>query len=267
MNLYEGNNAFGVWADDSWGSNSTTTEFRNHMRGKQSDTTNYTYPLMVEARNRAFNIVGNVLGQTTYHTCYESYSPSTNGGDAANTCVYNLGWANIASCGTWGCDSLVRSTLMRWGNYDTANAAIRWDSTEASPGAVPYVGANFTSTYFGSLAHTLPSSLYYASKPSWWPSGKAWPTIGPDISSGNVGICTGTYAGAPATSSAQCTGGTLSSAWASHVTSIPAQDCYLNVMGGPPDGTGGVLSFDANVCYASSGPKPASPTGLQVTVH
>ena len=29
-----------------------------------------------------------------------------------------------------------------------------------------YVSANFTSTYFGSLAHTLPTSLYYNSRPT-----------------------------------------------------------------------------------------------------
>ena len=158
---------------------------------------------------------------------------------------------------------------MRWGNYDVVNAATQWNSNEASPGAVPYVNANLTLSYFSSLSHSLPASLYYSSTPSWWPSGKAWPAIGPDVSSGNLGICTGTYGKSQATSSNQCTGGTLASAWASHANSIPAQDCYLNTMSGPPDGSGSVLNFDARLCSASSGTgtSPASPTGLTVTVR
>jgi len=78
--------------------------------------------------------------------------------------------------------------------------------------------------------------------------------------SGNLGICTGKYAGAQATASGQCTSGTVNTAWASHATSIPAQDCFLSVINGLPDGTGSVLGFDANLCYASSGVGTAGPT-------
>ena len=161
---------------------------------------------------------------------------------------------------------------MRWGNYDVVNNAARWDATEASPGSVPYINANFSSSYFSALSHSLPASLYYSSTPSWWPSGKNWPPIGPDVTSGNIGVCTGTYAGAQATTSSQCSGGTLTSAWASHATSIPAQDCFLNTMGGRPDGSGGALSFDAAACYSTStssggSSAPGSPTGLTAVVQ
>jgi hypothetical protein len=209
MNLWEGNNLFGIWADDSWGSNTAITEFRNMLRGWQANKSQYTYALMVEARNRAFNLIGNVLGQPGYHRYYESYAPSTDGGSAADTAVYNLGWSNAAGCGGPGCDILARVTLMRWGNYDTVTGGIKWDSTEASPASVPYVNANFTSSYFSSLPHSLPASLYYSSKPSWWQAVKAWPSVGPDVSLGNLGTCSGTYAGAQATSSAQCAGASL----------------------------------------------------------
>jgi len=275
MNLWEGNNFFGIWSDVVWGSSAASTLFRNMLRGWQGDKTEYTCPLSLASWSRAFNIVGNVLGQPGFANIYESYATSSsagvNGGETANTSIYVLGWSgnsSTAGCTTPPvCDPVVRSTLMRWGNYDIVTAGVKWDSTEASPAAVTYVNANFTSSYFSSLAHVLPASLYYVSKPSWWPATKAWPPTGPDVSSGNLGICSGTYAGAQATASSQCTGGSWSSAWAAHANSIPAQDCYLNVMNGPPDGTGNVLNFDASLCYASGGAGPASPTGLTATVH
>ncbi len=284
MNLFEGNNFNGIWADDAWGSSDQTTYFRNMLIGWQTTLVNETVPVLMRANVRAFTVVGNVLGQPGYHNQYQTYATSTSSGtgsSAENTSIYTLGWAGQGVCSGGSlttCDPLTFSTLMRWGNYDVVNApTVQWNSTEASPAAVPYVNANFTSSYFGTLAHTLPASLYYSSQPSWWTSGKNWPPIGPDVSTGNVSTCNGgTYASSQATSSSQCTSGTLNSAssstvaWASHVTSIPAQDCYLNTMGGPPDGSGSVLSFDASKCYASSGTSgggPAAPTGLTTAVN
>ncbi|QNI33495.1 hypothetical protein H7849_05980 [Alloacidobacterium dinghuense] len=279
MNLWEGNNLFGIWSDDSWGAAPVSTFYRNQLLGWENGKSESTYPVSLESWSRAFNVVGNVLGQPGYQTTYESYANSStggaNGGETANVSIYVLGWTGAD--GTGGCtgpslcDPLVRSTLMRWGNFDTVTAGVKWDATESSPAAVPYVNANFSSSYFTSLAHTLPPSLYYSSTPTWWPAGKPWPPIGPDVSSGNLGVCgSGTYAGAQATSSSQCAGGSLSTAWAGHANSLPAQDCFLNVMHGPPDGTGSVLNFDATQCYASSGQTPGNPsppTGLVGTVN
>ncbi|MGD0445074.1 MAG: hypothetical protein ABSA39_14165 [Edaphobacter sp.] len=281
MNLWEGNNFIGVWDDIAWGSSALDTMYRNKLGGWQGGgySTGFV-PFEIRSYMRGFNIVGNVLGAPGIQNQYQAVATSTTGGTGApnaGSSIYELGWADVGGIGVCGtgasgspfCDSLVGTTLMRWGNYDTVNKAVQWNSTEASPAAVPYLNANFTSSYFGSLAHTLPASLYYGSMPSWWPSTKAWPPVGPDVSTGNVGTCSGTYAGYQATSSSQCTGGTLSSAWASHATSIPAQDCFLNVMKGPPDGTGSVLSFDASQCYTSSvtSGTPASPTGLTASAQ
>jgi hypothetical protein len=296
FNLGEGNNFGQIGCDDLHGSSGMITMFRNIVIGWQSGKTQSTYPIYPGAKCRAFNFIGNAIGQPNitgnpslapYHTIYDSYATSTtsgvNGGNAATRqSIYVSGWTGLNGAGgclgladlTAGCDPLVYSTLMRWGNYDVASAynsapagGIRWDAGEASPAAVSYVNANFTPSYFSSLAHTLPASLYYTSRPSWWPTAKAWPPVGPDVSNGNLGICSGTYAGAQATNSSQCTGGTLSTAYAGHANSIPAQDCYLNVMHGPPDGTGGVLNFDANNCYYGGTPDttpPAAPTGMNV---
>jgi hypothetical protein len=286
MNLWEGNNFVGIWSDANWGSNFSSTLFRNMLSGWQTGKTANTVPVIIEAWSRAFNVIGNVLGQPAYHNQYEAYATSTtngvNIGAPAETSIFSLGFTGNGGNGTCTasptCDSLIRPSLMRWGNWDTVTNGAKWDSTEASPGTIPYVNANFTASYFGSLAHTLPSSLYYGSTPSWWPTGKAWPSVGPDVSSGNLGTCSGTYAGAQATASGQCPGGALSSAWAAHANSIPAQDCYLNVMGGRPDGTGSVLTFDANQCYGTTGttssnstppPSPTvpTPTGLTGSWH
>jgi hypothetical protein len=284
FNLYEGNNFIGVWTDDAWGSSANGTIYRNLLHGWQGGGYSDGFiPIMVRTWIRGFNVAGNILGHSGTQNQYQAYATSSTGGSGggnASTSIYEIGWADTGGYGSCGngttgsphCDPTAFSTLMRWGNYDTVNNAVQWNSTEASPAAATYLNANFTSSYFSSLAHTLPASLYYGSTPSWWPSGKAWPPIGPDVSSGNVGTCSGTYAGYQATSSGQCSGGSLSSAWASHVTSIPAQDCYLNVMHGPPSGTGGALSFDASQCYASSGqtsgnPPPSPPTGLVGTVN
>jgi hypothetical protein len=275
MNLFEGNNfVVGPWADDSWGSSTQTTLFRNMSPGWYTGKTAGTTPIITRALVRSMNVIGGVYGQPGYHTIYQTIATSASAfSGTEHSSIYSIGLANEDSCSSGSktsCDPVVGSTLMRWGNYDTVSNAVRWDSTEASPGSVPYVNANFNSSHFSSLAHTLPASLYYSASPSWWPSGKNWPPIGPDVTSGNVGTCSGTYSGAQGTSSSQCSGGTLSGAWANHVTSLPAQDCYLNLMHGPPDGTGGALSFDASQCYASagstSGTGPGIPTGLTVTV-
>jgi len=276
FNLFEGNVFLGIAIDDAWGASGQDTYFRNMLYGWQSGKSQNTVPIMVRSYGRTLNIVGNVLGQPGYHNVYQTYATSAASisGSPESNSIYVLGLSGQDSCGgTVTCDPRSFSTLMRWGNYDTVNAATQWNSTEASPAAVPYVNANFTSSYFSSLAHTLPNSLYYSSQPSWWPSSVAWPSIGPDVTTGNVGECSGgTYAGAQAISSSQCTGGTLSTAWATHVNAIPAQVCYLSKMSGPPDGSGNVLSFDASQCYASSGTSgagtpPAPPTGLAATVN
>jgi hypothetical protein len=281
FNLWEGNNWAFIESDDAWGSSSQQTYFRNSLTGWQNNRTQGSTPIIHRSYSRAYNIVGNILGQPGYHTQYQIGATGNTtftgtSGQNESVSIYTLGLTFDTACGTGTvrsspfCDPLSVSTLMRWANYDVVNAAVRFNSTEAAPAAVTFAAANFTTSYFNTLSHTLPASLYYASTPSWWPSGKAWPVIGPDVSTGNVGICTGgTYAGTQAISSGQCTGGSLSTAWASHIASIPAQDCFLNVMGGKPDGTGSVLNFDASQCYASSGngTGPAPPTALVGTVN
>ncbi len=281
LNLFEGNDAYRIDADNGAGPGTQSTNFRNLYSGYEVGMPNASTPVTLAALVRDWNFIGNVMGTPSIHTNYQGYASSTT--TYVNpTLIYNSIY-DLGSGGTGGvcalsppqstlCDPLTVSTLMRWGNYDVVNGAPQWNSTEASPAANTYVNANFTSSYFSTLAHTLPASFVYSTAPSWWPSSKPWPPIGPDVTTGNVGLCSGgTYAGWQATSASQCTGGTLTAGWASHAVSIPAMDCYLNTMGGPPNGSGSALSFNASACYGgasgTSGPPPESPSGLVATVN
>jgi hypothetical protein len=283
FNLLEGNATTDFIGDDVWGTSDLITIFRNHAVGWQPASDNggnayqNTLGLNLLSGVRAVNVIGNVFGEPGYHTQYQAYATSTSGGDYTTTdggtpqsgggsysqSIYGLGWSNTGCLGCCStpptCDSLTYSTLMRWGNYDVVDAAVEWNSTEGSPAAVAYVNANSPTT------ETLPNSFYLTARPSWFRS-VAFPPYGPDVIGGTTGICTsGTYDGLWVTSSAQCAGGSYTaSSWGGHANANPAQDCYLNVMGGPPDGSGSVLSFDANVCYT---PPPASPTNLSAVAH
>jgi hypothetical protein len=140
---------------------------------------------------------------------------------------------------------------MRWGNYDVVTGAVRWCGNSSDPGWTTICGSTSeVPTGLGNYANavpastTLPPSFYLSAKPAWWPSGKAWPPIGPDVTGGNVANVAG------------------------HVYTIPSHDCYLNVMGGATNGTGAVLTFSAAKCYSnSSATLPAPPTGLQAIVN
>ncbi len=279
--LVEGNSTSQFLADDVWGTSFLSTAFRNQATGWQPAKTYQTYSFEFSSYARVMNVIGNVLGTPGYHTQYQVYatSPTTNaytltpggtptaGNGDVNHTIYDLGNTDTGGTGNCGtqpyCDPVVAATLMRWGNYDTVQGAITWNSAESSPAAVAYVNAQSTLS-----SHTLPSSFYLSGRPAWFRS-VAFPPYGPDVSSGTTGICSGgTYANVPATNSSQCTGGTLTtSAWAGHANANPAQDCFLNVMNGPPDGSGSVLAFDGNACYyAISASTPGAPSNLSAVV-
>jgi hypothetical protein len=183
MDLWEGNNVNQMSADDTWGSNAVSTIFRNRLIGWQTGKFYQTFPVDLDIFNRGFNFIGNVMGQPGYALTYEVYPPSTT--TYCNASIYELGWSGGTCSTTSGMsnDTLVRSTLMRWGNYDVVNAAVQWNSAESSPAAVPYINAQSTPA-----SHTLPNSFYLSSQPPFWPTPwgtPPWPPIGPDVSGGS----------------------------------------------------------------------------------
>jgi hypothetical protein len=227
---------------------------------------------------------------------------TTGGSGSGATINLNFVGAPGAYCAQAACSSLTQTgdvltanSLMRWGNWDDVTAGcgatltcatttVRWCGNSSSPGWSTTCGSTSeiptafgdttgtTSTYVNPVpsSTTLPASFIYPSKPSWW-GNLPWPATGPDVTGGNMGICSGgTYANSYVTSSSQCTGGgTMVAAFGGHANANPAMNCYLNVMGGPPDGTGNVLLFDANSCYGSAGSTgpAAQPTAVTVTVQ
>jgi hypothetical protein len=289
-NLWEGNIGPGYTADDVHGTHHFETLFRNYLIGDQNagcgDATTanpcvkQTVPVNLYAGSRYINVIGNVLGRAGYHTAaYACVALSNancpNGGASSgyDKVIYELGYTGNGAyadtsitgyclqpgCSTHGSyDPQVSSYLMRWGNYDVFTAAVRWcgnssdtgwsttcGSTSEVPTAIsPYGNALPTLGDTAAGQGALPTSFYLSTKPTWWGS-LPFPGIGPDITDGNI------------------------SGVAGHANTNPAMNCYLNVMGGPANGTGNVLSFNANTCYGQQvgSQLPAPPTILNAVVE
>lgn len=244
--LAEGNQGAGMYSDNFHGTHQFQTLFRNAYNGFQPNNGNTTVnglgALLINAFSRFYNVVGNVLGAPVF----THYRNDLTSNYAANSSIVIVGFGDAVPN-----DPNVARTLMMWGNYDTATAAVRWCGNSSDPGwsttcsstsEVPSGIANYANPVPATTM--LPPSFYLSSKPSWWPTTKPWPAIGPDVTGGNL------------------------AGYAGYAYSIPAADCYANIMGGPSGGTGPVLSFDANACYSSSTSNiPASPSGLTAVVQ
>jgi hypothetical protein len=279
--------------DDIHGSHFLDTFFRNYLNGYQSNNgtmpTDDTSPMHFAAYARYMNAVGNVLGTSGYHTTYTCIPASTSTTVCTNQFfdIWDLGWSG----NTFGSldvsspaapnDLLTAPTLMRWGNYDTVRNAVSWCGSSSDTGWSTTCGSTSeiptTDSYYpnslptigdtGDSMARLPSSFYngvtgqYSSCGtglSFWKNPTSgtcpqYPPIGPDVISGDIGMCTsGIYKWARALTSSQCSGGTFSaSVNGGYGNSNPAMRCYLNQMSGPPDGTGAMLTFSRTSCYAS----------------
>lgn len=187
MVLHESNQAVGIKGDIVHGTSNLFTFFRNYSLGWETGKTSETEAVILFAYNRYWNLIGNVLGTVAYHDTYESASLRVG-------TIFSLGIAGAVP--TY--DAVVATTLMRWGNYDTVNAATRWVSAEVPSGIGKYPNAV-------PATQVLPSSFYLAAKPTFYGS-LTWPSIGPDVTTGGVP--------------------------GNHVVRIPARVCFEDVMGG-----------------------------------
>jgi hypothetical protein len=239
--LWEGNAGIALTADDIHGVSVFITAFRNYWNGRDpaggssGGKTQQTNAIQLEAFNRYYNVIGNVLGTLGFHTRYDwAPTSATDPGNAStsNASVYSLGFSGNEGTKWPGSilnDPFTRTSMMRWGNYDSVTSGVRWNASEVPSGLSQYANAV-------PVDHTLPGSLYLPSRPWWFstPFGSVvWPAIGPDV-----------------------TGGQLISGF---VHKIPAQLCYENT-----PKTGGILNFNANNCYPVAGSPPAPPSSLRI---
>lgn len=221
FHLYEGNIVDSINTDNIWGSSSQMTMFRNYIHGNPSGKTNNRTPIIIQAHSRWQNVLGNVLGSSGLHTRYQVDNVTTGGADDF---IFALGyWSNWYD-GTASYDATVKSSLMRWGNWDVVTNAVRWNSSE-----VPTGDATYSNTV--PATQTLPASFIYTTKPAWYGS-SIWPPIGPEVAGGNISGVGG------------------------HANKIPAQICYetltVNAQGVP-------TNFNADTCYTATPPGAVSP--------
>ncbi len=172
MNLIEGNVGIrGIVADTFHGNSGDNTIYRNWWKGKAAGKDSALCSIELDAYQRNFTAVGNILGYPEIASdlaalsnpkgvgVYEKLAP-----DAAPYGnfykVWMLGYAGEGG-GTSPADPQVAATLLRHGNYDYVTKQTHWDDTISD--------------------HTLPASLYLSAKPKWWAKGAPFPPIGPDV--------------------------------------------------------------------------------------
>lgn len=264
-NLYEGNMAYTGISDQNHGTHMMETFYRNFYTGWESCANGQcgsftakdvqTFALSILGYNRYPNLIANVLGTPGYSNTYTS---ETNEWDV-NQAVFVLGSGNgAAPGGAIPLDTVVPATTYRWGNWDAANNATRWVTSEVPTAISGFPQSVPTTTCTSSLS--CPASFYYSSRPSWYSSSTPFPAIGPDVSSGNIGQCSGTlntsgkFSGMPTPDGTICgSGNTKSTAWGGHVNAVPAMQAYLH-FGGNLDGTSAALTTFDESYYASSSP-------------
>jgi hypothetical protein len=234
--LFESNDGFGMTLENYFGQAHFVTAFRNRYTGYQSGKASQTVPIHIYHYNRYENVIGNVLGTNGYHNTYQVDPTNFQSATQCNHAIFALGFGGNCEPHSDDPSRKTMSTLMRWGNYDTATATTRFQASEVPSGIGLYANP-VPST------QTLPASLMYSSKPSFFGSAP-WPAIGPDVTGGSEpGV-----------------GG--------HNQKIPARRCFEDVMGGTFSDTS-ARSFNALLCYGDVIPTtpttaPAAPSGLRI---
>ena len=269
FNLFEGNVTLKIEPDQIWGSSSHWTLFRNWTTGATlacnptSGRNNVTCNVIGQQGangvngwwtfqdNQAIgmdhlsvyaNIIGNVVGSAnqmnlkdygaqTSHQAVVAYNGTNNKSyDSTNyNMAFGYGEASDSGSGS-GCSGSANPPCHSTAAYQTA-----------------FLHGNYTTadgniTWASGVTHTLPPSFYLSSQPAWWGT-LPFPAIGPDI-----------------------TGGTGAGGHSTLGASNPAQNCYINVMGGAEGGVGSARTFNANNCYSTGGTSPP-PTSLKDAVH
>jgi hypothetical protein len=250
FNLLEGNVAPSLGLDEIWGSNAYNTMFRNWAEG----TTLVCNPMSGRAAvvcspvgpsgqqginawwpfqaSRAMelthlsthdSLVGNVAGsanqnalleygKSTSHVAILQYPSLREYGNTNYNIDFGYGETNDGGPAGNGCSGSRNPPCHSTNAFATA-----------------FVHGNYTyadhtvDNWVNGVTSELPPSFYLARKPAWWGT-IAYPALGPDVEGG---------LGADG-----------------HAGLIPAENCYLHVMGGSEGGAGSPLVFNAAKCYS-----------------
>ena len=170
MNLWEGNSAE-RWQNDAYhGSASHQTLFRNNIHGVNASYTLDRRIMDFCRTSYYFNVVGNIIGDSTWNPNYYEYPATTY--DRTHGTIYLLGWPNMGSGslteetaltgftppgGSYP-DTNVAATLTRHANFDYYNDAVQYSDAD----------------------HDIANSLFYDAKPAYF-GALAWPPIGPEV--------------------------------------------------------------------------------------
>src|SRR6267378_3605492 len=155
--LFEGNEAFNIDADNTWGNSVYVTFFRNHATGKRRsfpDVDNRR-AIGLMAGSWWYTFVGNVLGYPAMSPApHRSFRYESSGPWGPPVPMWQLGydpenWKKPA-------DPRVLSTTIREGNYDYVTGEVHWSSEP----------------------HQLPDSLYLTGKPAFFGEAR-WPWVDP----------------------------------------------------------------------------------------
>jgi len=157
FNLFEGNfNEAKAMFDCIHGSNSTNTLFRNRIVGHIAGKTDNQCAVDVDHWNKNCNIVGNILGDSAWHTIRVKAAPAA--GTSTEKTIIKYGYVNAFGCDTASYTTLGNLNLIEHGNYDTVSNTVVWDATIAD--------------------HAIPASLYLTAKPAFFGT-LNWPSFDP----------------------------------------------------------------------------------------
>ena len=218
MVLLEGNSGLGFTNDNWYGTANCITLFRNHLYGDIHNNPvkqNHTSPMMLAAYSRFFNCIGNVLGRTGY---YNQYEPTSAIGEDPKY-IWSLGFSFAYNPGNEVTDAQTKSTLFRWGNYETVSGTTHFDVNEV-PSTIPQLANAVPSS------QTLPPSFYLSNKPLFF-GNTSWPAVGPDVTTGNIANYNG------------------------HATTIPARLLWETAPIDPEYGNLNVRTFNASTYYTA----------------
>jgi hypothetical protein len=250
--LSEGNEGSLFEPDNTWGSSSDTTTFRDWWKGvnficKPGGNVRATTDcstgktafqisnaLEIDAQSTSFNIIGDVIGSTAQQALISTQGGSTLGQVFQMTA--QCGGGISTNCGTssrpFG-NNAVAYSFGYTSEADTGGGAGTLTPFTTALINGNYTNMNSTTTWIAGTVLALPQSFYLgSSKPTWF-GAAPWPLNGPDVTGGFDA------------------GG--------HANKTPARLCYES-LGGTNGNGSPFTNFNAATCYGSSGGTVATPT-------